>query len=52
VELDASTVNGSVTTRFPIHTTSPGDERHLVSTIGAGDAEMLVRKSNGPVMIQ
>ena len=52
VKLDASTVNGSVTTRLPILTTSPGDERHLVGTIGAGDAELFVRTSNGSVMIQ
>ena len=52
VEIDASTRNGFVTTRLPILTTSPGDERHLVGTIGAGDAELFVRTSNGSVMIQ
>ena len=52
VKLDASTRNGSVTTRLPILTTSPGDKRHLVGTIGAGDAELFVRTSNGSVTIQ
>ena len=52
VKLDASTRNGSVTTRFPILTTSPGDERHLVGTIRAGDAELFVRTSNGSIKIQ
>ena len=52
VKLDASSGNGSVTTRLPILTTSPGDKRHLVGTIGAGDAELFVRTSNGSVMIQ
>ena len=52
VKLDASTGNGSITTRFPILTASPGDERHLVGTIGNGDAELLVRTSNGSIMIE
>ena len=52
MKLDASTKNGSVTTRFPILTTSLGDERHVVGTIGAGEAELFVRTSNGSVMIQ
>ena len=52
VNLDASTGNGSVTIGLPILTTSPGDEHHQVGTIGAGDAELFVRTSNGSVMIQ
>ncbi len=52
VKLDASTRNGSVTTRFPILTTSLGDERHVVGTIGAGEAKLFVRTINGSVMIQ
>ena len=52
VKLDASSGNGSVTTRLPILTTSPGDERHLVGTIGDGDAELFVSTSNGSVTIQ
>ena len=52
VKLDASSGNGSVTTRFPILTTSPGDKRHLVGTIGVGDAELLVRTINGSVTIR
>ena len=52
VKLDASSGNGSVSTRLPILTTSPGDEHHLTGTIGAGDAELLVRTSNGSVVVQ
>ena len=52
VKLDASSGNGSVTARLPILSTSPGDEHHLVGTIGAGDAELFVRTSNGSVTIQ
>ena len=52
VKLDASTGNGSVTTRLPILTTSPGDERHLVGTVGAGDAELFVRTSNNSIIIR
>ena len=52
VELDASTANGSVATELPILTTSSGDQRRLVGTIGAGDAELYVRTSNGPVTIR
>ena len=52
VELDASTQNGSVTNGFPILTTSPGNERHVMGTIGAGDADLFVRTSNGSIMIQ
>ena len=52
VKLDASTRNGSVTTKFPILTTSAGDRRHLVGTIGDGDADLFVRTSNGSVTMQ
>ena len=52
VKLEASSGNGSVTTRFPILTTSTGDKRHLVGTIGVGDAELFVRTINGSVTIQ
>ena len=52
VKLDASTRNSSVTTRLPILTTSPGDKRRLVGTIGDGDAELFVKTSNGSIMIQ
>ena len=52
VKLDASTQNGSVATRLPILTTSTGDRRHLVGTIGAGDAQLFTRTSNGSVMVQ
>ena len=52
VKLDASTRNGSVTARLPILTTSPGDERYLVGAIGASDAELFIRTSNGSITIQ
>ena len=52
VKLDASTGNGSLTTGLPVLTTSPGDEHHLVGTIGAGNSELFVRTSNGSVNIQ
>jgi DUF4097 and DUF4098 domain-containing protein YvlB len=52
VKLDASTANGSITTGFPILTTSPGDEHHVVGTIGTGYAELFVKTSNGSVKIQ
>ena len=52
VKLDASTANGSVTTSLSVLTTSQGDEHRLVGTIGAGDAELFVRTTNGSIMIQ
>jgi len=52
VKLDASTSNGSVDTRLPILTTSPGDPHRLVGTIGTGDAELFVETSNGSVVIR
>ncbi len=52
VKLDASSGNGSVTTMLPILTTSLGDKRHVVGTIGNGDAELFVKTSNGSIMIQ
>ena len=52
IQLDASTRNGSVTSRFPILTTTTGDERHLVGTIGDGDADLFIRTTNGSVTIR
>ena len=51
VMLDGSTSNGSVETEYSILISSPGDEHHLVGTIGAGGAELVVRTSNGSVAI-
>ena len=51
VELDAASVNGSVTSGFPILVTSSGDKGRLVGTIGAGEAELLVEAVNGSVTI-
>ena len=52
VKLDASTSNGSIDTEYPIQTSSPGDKHRLVGTIGAGEAVLLVRTSNGSVVIR
>ena len=52
VMLDASTSNGSIDTEYPILTSSPGDEHHLVGAIGAGEAELIIRTSNGSVAIR
>ena len=52
VELDASSSNGSVTSKRPILTTGTQDEKHIVGTIGNGDADLLIRTSNGSVTIQ
>jgi len=52
VKLNASTSNGSIDTEYPILTSSPGDKHRLVGTIGAGEAVLLVRTSNGSVVIR
>ena len=52
VELDASSSNGSVTSKLPILITRTQDEKHLVGTIGNGDADLLIRTSNGSVTVQ
>ena len=52
VELDASSSNGSVTSKLPILTTGTQDEKHIVGTIGNGDADLLIRTSNGSVTVQ
>ncbi len=52
VVVDASTQNGSVSTDLPVLAKAIDAKRHLVGTIGGGDAELFVRTSNGSVMIQ
>ena len=52
VELDASSSNGSVTSKLPILTTGTQDEKQIVGTIGNGDADLLIRTSNGSVTVQ
>ncbi len=52
VELDASSSNGSVTSKLPILTTGTLDQKHIVGTIGNGDADLLIRTSNGSVTVQ
>ena len=52
IKLDASTSNGSVVSSIPITISSGVDEKHLVGTIGDGDAELFIETSNGSVNIQ
>jgi len=51
VELDASTTNGQVTCTLPILALVTETE-HLVGTIGDGEAELIIRTSNGDVTIE
>ena len=51
VRLDATTSNGGVTSKLPILATSTG-ENHLTGTIGDGDADLVIRTSNGSVTVQ
>lgn len=51
VDLDASTSNGRVISRIPI-TATRTDTTHLTGTIGKGEAQLIVRTSNGSVTIQ
>ncbi len=51
IKLDGSTSNGSIDTDHPILVSSPGDQHHLVGTIGTGEAALLVKTSNGSVAI-
>jgi hypothetical protein len=52
VKLDGSTSNGSVTSDYPILTTSAGDKHHLIGIIGDGESTLMVRTSNGSVVIR
>jgi hypothetical protein len=52
LKLDGSTSNGSVTSDYPILTTSVGDQHHLVGIIGDGESTLMVRTSNGSVTIR
>ena len=52
VKLDASSGNGSVSNKLPFLLSSPGDKHHVAGTIGAGDAELFVRTSNGSIKIR
>lgn len=51
VQLDASTSNGDVESDLPVLATSTGD-RHLVGTVGDGEADLRVQTSNGSVTIR
>jgi DUF4097 and DUF4098 domain-containing protein YvlB len=51
VSLDAKTSNGTVTCELEITATLTRED-HLVGTIGAGDAELYIRTSNGNVKIR
>ena len=50
VSLEASTSSGEITTDLPIDVES-SDEDSLVGTIGAGEADLYIRTSNGDVTI-
>ena len=52
LEIDASTSNSKVTTTIPSLTRSQEKKNRLVGTIGAGEAGLLIRTSNGSVTIQ
>jgi DUF4097 and DUF4098 domain-containing protein YvlB len=51
VSLDAKTSNGVVTCELVI-TATLNKESHIVGTIGAGEAELYIRTSNGDVTIR
>jgi DUF4097 and DUF4098 domain-containing protein YvlB len=51
VELDASTSRGNVTNELPIDASTKNAKR-LVGTIGNGEAELVIRASNGSVTIR
>ena len=51
-KIDASTSNGRVTSDLPAMTASQQDKRHLVGAIGDGEADLLVRSSNGSISIE
>ena len=52
LEIDASTSNSKVTSTIPSLTRSQEKKNRLVGTIGAGEAGLLIRTSNGSVTIQ
>lgn len=51
IDLDASTSRGRVSSEFPILVTVM-KERELTGTIGAGEADLFIRTSNGSVSIR
>ena len=51
LSIDASTSNGTVTSRFPILASLTSDS-HLVGTIGEGEADLVIRTTNGSVTIE
>lgn len=51
VELDASTSNGDVESDHPILVTNT-DDKHLVGTIGDGDANLYIKTSNGSINVK
>ena len=51
VNLDASTSNGTVSSKVPILATTT-ENTHLVGTIGNGDADLIAVTSNGSVTVQ
>ena len=51
VRLDAATTNGSVASSITLTATSRHEKRRLVGVIGDGEAELVIRTTNGSVQI-
>ncbi|MDY6907551.1 MAG: DUF4097 family beta strand repeat-containing protein [Chloroflexota bacterium] len=51
VELDATTANGQVTCALPI-VASLSEEDHLVGTVGAGEAQLVIITTNGSITME
>ncbi|MFC1935585.1 DUF4097 domain-containing protein [Chloroflexota bacterium] len=51
IHLDATTSNGTASSKLPITATSTGDN-HLAGTIGDGEAELVIHTSNGSVTVR
>jgi DUF4097 and DUF4098 domain-containing protein YvlB len=51
VKLDATTSNGAIICKLPIVATESGVKR-LVGVVGGGDADLVIKTSNGSVTVQ
>jgi DUF4097 and DUF4098 domain-containing protein YvlB len=51
VRLDATTSNGEIICKLPIMATERRVKR-LVGVVGGGDADLLIKTSNGSVTVQ
>jgi DUF4097 and DUF4098 domain-containing protein YvlB len=50
-EVNASTVNGSITSDFPITMTGTFDRRHLSGIVGGGGHKMTLSTVNGSIKL-